>query len=117
MAVPLVRIILRLWQSIGEIKKILWHPDCTKQIHLRIFVIKAIPGEQFVHLFSDNWHLQDLVTAWSHLWSDLDQKLDRLGKLIRKYVRNFRVNSSQHLFIQTLHVFGSERWFKGNRFI
>jgi hypothetical protein len=117
MAVPIIRVIHRLWQSIGKIKKVLGHPDCAQQIHLRFRVIKTIPGEQFVHLFSDNWHLQDLVTARSHLWSDLDQKLDRLGQFIRKYVWNFRVNSSQHLFIQTLHIFGSERWFKGNRLI
>ena len=117
MAVPIVRVVHRLGQSIGEIQKILGHPDRAQQIHLWLWIIETIPREQFVHLLSDNWHLQNFITAWSHLGSDLDQKLDRLGKFIWKYVWNFRVNSSQHLFVQALHVFGSEWWFKGNRLI
>ena len=117
MAGSIVRVIHRLWQSIGEIKKVLWDPDSTKQIHLRFLIFKAFPREQFVYLLTDDWHLQDLVTAWSHLWSDLHQELNRLCKLIRKYIWNFRVNSSQHFFIEALHIFGSERWFESDRLI
>lgn len=45
-AVSIVRVVHRLGQSIGQIKKVLGHPDSAKQIHLRLIVnVKTVPRE------------------------------------------------------------------------
>ena len=47
----------------------------------------------------------------------LQEKFDHLVEVLRKARRDFRVDASQDLFVEALHIFSSERRFQSDGFI
>lgn len=78
----LIRIVLGLGQSVCQVEEIFWYPDSAKQIELPFLIIKYLVGEKFFDLLSNYWHFENFITTRSHLRGNLDQILDRLGKIV-----------------------------------
>lgn len=110
-------VIVRLWQSVGQVKQILGHPNGAQKVHLRLLVEKEVFWKQFLALLFHNWHFQDLFAARSHLWGHLHHELYGLSEFTRKYCGYLRIDASQHFLVESLHVLGSERWLEGDAFV
>jgi len=115
--VPLVRVVGGLGQAVGEVEEILGDADGAEEVELRLGLVEDLVGEELLDALADGGHIEDLIAAGAHSWSDLDEALDGLGEIVGEVARDLGVHAAQHLLVEPLHVLGAEGWFKSDGFI
>jgi hypothetical protein len=92
-------VVVGLRQPVGQVQQILGHPNGAQKVHLRLLIEKEVFWEQLFALLLDNWHVQDLFAAGSHLWGHLHHELYGLRQFTGKYCGDLGINTSQHFLV------------------